>query len=901
MTTADPYDDPASDDDSVEDEQDLIQELEHRRSLRGIVAAVAALVAISFSAFQMWLAARGFIFQATLPVVGEVRLAALQLLQVNALHVVFALVLTFLLYPPTVRSGAFTRRFAGVVPALRDRFGADSPVTRTAAGGRRAVRWFMVDSEAERVTPLDMLFILFALLAGAYMLTDFTEIRRMRALGMGSGQTIPEVYPFLSAPVEAVAALGIPLDEVSYAFVLGVLGVLLVLEATRRALGVYLMVIVASFIVYARYGYLIPQSAAYVGILSIPPLGWDVIVQNLWYNTENGVFGIPVTVSVQFIYIFILFGAFLETSGAGKWFIELAYAATGQRKGGPAKASILASGFMGTISGSSIANTVTTGAFTIPLMKRSGYRPEFAGAVEASASSGGQILPPVMGAAAFLIVEYTLTPYADVILAAAVPAVVFFFGVWVMVHLEASRANIGGLGEEDVVGFRRHARRGWFYLVPLVLLLYYLIAVRLSVARSAWFTVVAIVALISLVAAYNERTRLPLLAVIALLFLAQVAAFATRGVALVPAIRGAEGTGMAFGAAFSAAAGKLGWIIIAVSAVTLLLRPHMDAPLLDYDDQVYDSTRTTADALNRPSLADNRAFTLLGFVLKSMDGGARTATPVVVAVAAAGIIPGVVSATGLGPNLTALILQVAGGSIVVLLVLTAISSIILGMGMPTTVTYIILVSMLGPAISAFGIPILAAHLFILYFGVIADITPPVAVAAYAASGIAKSDQFQTGVEAFSLSLNKAIVPFAFVLSPGILLLRGVGTGEEVHVLNLADVADVGYFVPEVLIPIAGVFIGVIGLAATVIGYLYTDVSRAERAAFALAALLLMAPGLLFNVFFTTLSLFGVTPSFDPLVLDLAMRFVGLILFGVLVTKNRRDASAQAAEAPAPAA
>ncbi|TKX52314.1 TRAP transporter large permease subunit, partial [Halorubrum sp. SP3] len=186
-----------------------------------------------------------------------------------------------------------------------------------------------------------------------------------------------------------------------------------------------LMIIVPSFIVYARWGYLISGNTPFVGLLAIPQFTWPDIIQNLWYNTENGVFGIPVTVSVSFIYIFILFGSFLEMSGAGQWFIDLAYAATGHRKGGPAKSSILASGFMGTISGSSIANTVTTGAFTIPLMKKSGYSPEFSGAVESSASSGGQILPPVMGAAAFLMVQYTATPFREIIILATIPAIVF--------------------------------------------------------------------------------------------------------------------------------------------------------------------------------------------------------------------------------------------------------------------------------------------------------------------------------------------------------------------------------------------------------------------------------------------------------------------------------------------
>ena len=883
-----------------EDTDELIEELERRRSLRGVAAMAVLLIAVAFSTFQMWLAARGFIFQFSLPLLGEVNLGSLQSLQVNAIHVTFGLLLTFLLFPATQGDGAFSRRLARVVPALEARLEREHPVARGARGVRRGVRWLLLDPDRNRVTPIDIGLMVAAALACLYILTDFDEIQQLRSLGLDFGRTTVEVYPFLELLIEAISALGIPLDEVSYAFILGALGILLVLEATRRTLGVYLMIIVGLFIVYARFGFLIPNDAAIVGVLGrIQQTGWSDIVQNLWYNTANGVFGVPVRVSVQFIYIFILFGAFLEMSGAGRWFIDLAYAATGRRKGGPAKASILASGFMGTISGSSIANTVTTGAFTIPLMKRTGYRSEFAGAVEASASSGGQILPPVMGAAAFLIVEYTLTPFADVIVAAAVPAIVFFFGVWVMVHLEASRAGIGGVDVTELVALRSHLRSGWFYLVPIGLLLYYLIGARLTVARSAWFTLVAIAALIALVAAYNRRTRWPLLGVIVGLALAEFAAHLLAGTGVIGAVTGSGEGAMAPGAAAAVVAGELGWIILAVSLLTLLARPSHDAPLLNYDEQVDETAGTAASRLDRPRLANNGVFAYLTFVVKSMESGARTATPVVIAVAAAGVIPGVISTTGLGPNLTSLIISVAGGSLVLLLIITAFSSIILGMGMPTTVTYIILVALLGPAIAQFEVPLLAAHLFILYFGVIADITPPVAVAAYAASGVAKSDPFQTGVEAFSLSLNKAIVPFAFVLVPGIVLLRrepnaaSLESGEKYSVLGFADVLDLVYFIPEVLVPIAGVFLGVVALGATVIGFLYTPVSRSERAVFGLVALLLMAPGLLFNSTESLLALLGVGITFDTLTFDLALRTIGGVLFAALALINRRRLGSEA--------
>jgi TRAP-type uncharacterized transport system fused permease subunit len=357
-------------------------------------------------------------------------------------------------------------------------------------------------------------------------------------------------------------------------------------------------------------------------------------------------------------------------------------------------------------------------------------------------------------------------------------------------------------------------------------------------------------------------------------------------VGIVGLLTGASAEPLAVVPALFAAAGTLGSIIVFVSVAVMLARPRGETPLLNFDSAVDTASERFARGLSRPRLAETRPFRYLTFVGKSMDSGARTSTEVVVAVAAAGIIPGVVSATGLGPNLTALIKAVAGGSIVLLLLFTAIASIILGMGMPTTVTYIILVSLLGPAIAqSSNIPLLAAHLFILYFGVIADITPPVAVAAYAASGVAKSDPFRTGTKAFSLSLNKAIVPFAFALTPGILLLRG--QNQDFRVLNAADVAELTYFVPEVVIPIVGVFVGVVALGATVIGYFYSPVGRTERALFVVAAFLLMAPLLVLNAATDVLGFVGIVGDVgEPLVVDLGLRAAGAVLFGALTLKNR---------------
>ncbi|GAA0204290.1 TRAP transporter permease [Halobaculum roseum] len=872
---------------SPEEAEQLVDEIERRRSLTGLAAVAVSVVGICFSVFQLYLAARSFTFTIPLPLVADIQVS-LQLLQANAVHVAFALVLTFLLFPASMGDGFVSRGLGGAVETVADRLGRENPASRAFEGLRGVFRWAFVDPDRSRVTPFDVACIVTAILSAVYFLTEFSEIRDIRFFGLTAGRPVTEVYPFLDPVFGGVPVVG----EFSYSFALGIAGVLLVLEATRRTLGLPLMIIVATFIVYARWGYLISGNTPFIGLLAIPELTWPQIVQNLWYNTENGVFGIPVTVSVSFIYIFILFGSFLEMSGAGQWFIDLAYAATGGRKGGPAKASILASGFMGTISGSSIANTVTTGAFTIPLMKRSGYSPEFAGAVESSASSGGQILPPVMGAAAFLMVQYTATPFAEIIILATIPAIVFFFGVWVMVHLKAVQEGIGGMPDADRESMVDHLKRGWFYLVPIFLLLYYLIIERLSVSRSAWFTLVALVALITVIAAYSDETRLMLAASLAVILGAEFASHVVAGVPVTGLLGGGGAVGLPPAEAASVLLGRIGWYAMLAGVVTMLIHSDVQSKVLDLNPTVQNTAESVGERTGR-DLGDNQLFRVGSFVVISMEEGARTAVPVVVAVAAAGIIPGVISVSGLGPNLTSLLLALSGGSIVVMLLVTAVSSIILGMGMPTTVTYIILISMLSTPLVEFGIPLLAAHLFILYFGVIADITPPVAVAAYAASGVAKSDPFETGVKAFSLSLNKAIVPFAFVLAPGIVLLREKADAadlplrERYRVVDFADLAELSYSVPEILVPVVGVFLGVVALGATVIGTLYTRVGRIQRAGFALSSILLMAPGLLSATVFDLLGLVGVTVTVDALLLDLTLRAVGLIVFVALAAQNRR--------------
>ncbi|NKE36952.1 TRAP transporter permease [Natronococcus sp. JC468] len=881
---------------SDEEQQQLMEEVQRRRSHRGPAIAIVSLIAIAFSAFQMWIAARGYAFEATLPFVGEYRLVGFQQLQINAIHVAFGLVLAFLLFPTSRGDGFLARRLGRIEPAVGNRLGDDHPVTRATARISGAVGWFFLDPEMNRIAPVDVLLAVLAVLPAYYTATQYDEIQRIAVLRFEDTQTLPEIFPVLVPFEGALSAVGVPIADVSAAFVLAVLGMALVLEATRRALGLVLASLVALFIAYARWGYLVPQDSA-IGALWVQPDNWANIMYNLWYTVEAGVHSQPVSVSVRFIYIFILFGAFLEMSGAGKWFIDLAYSATGTRKGGPAKASVVSSGFMGMLSGSSIANTVTTGAFTIPLMKRSGYSPEFSGAVESSSSSGGQMLPPVMGAAAFLIVEFTGTPYADVIIAATLPALAFFFGMWVMVHFEAVRGDIGGLSRSELPDVRSALRTGWFYLIPLALLLYYLVIARLSINRSGWLTIVAVVALLAVVAAYDERTRGPLFATIAALFAVQAGAYATIGAGIGDAVRSIVGLGgmadadpMALEAALSAAVGDLAMIALLVGIAFVLLRPRAEAPLLEFDDEVEAAAERSAAALGRPALSGNRAYRFGNFLLKSMDSGARTATTVVVAVAAAGVVPGVISVSGLGPNLAALIGDISGDSMLILLTLTGVAAIIFGMGMPTTAMYIILVAMLEAPLVEAGVVVLAAHLFVLYWGLMADVTPPVAVAAFAGAGVAKAEEMKTASLAFLLSLNKVLVPFAFVFSPGILFLR------DGEVAGWTDVTDLGYVVPEIVIPVFGMFVGVYALGVTIIGYQYARVTPTRRALYSVASILLMVPEIPLLLLEGVLALAGVPSALTIFELTAALRGIGLAMLAALTYRNRSRADLEEADA-----
>lgn len=491
---------------------------------------------------------------------------------------------------------------------------------------------------------------------------------------------------------------------------MGILAIILVLEITRRVVGPELPIVAIIFILYARFGPYFPSPLDHRGFT------WTRLIEHTYLTTE-GIFGTPIMVSSTFVFLFILYGAFLEKTGVGQFFIDMAFAATGGMRGGPAKAAVLASGLMGSISGSSVANTVTTGAFTIPAMKRVGYRPEFAGAVEAAASTGGQIMPPVMGAAAFIMSEMTGIPYFQIIAAAAIPAILYYLAVGTMVHVEATKTGLRGLPKAQLPNAKATMKKGWHLIIPLVAIIYFLMIGRSPFKAAYWSIWLAIGA-----AALKKETRI--------------------------------------------------------------------------------------------SIKD---------FFNAMENGARSAIGVAAACACAGIVVGVVTLTGLGLRFASLIINVAGGNLIITLILTMFASIILGMGLPTTAKYIVLATMAAPALVQLGVPLIAAHLFILYFGVVADITPPVALAAYAGAGIAGANAMKTGFIALKLALAGFLIPYIFVLSPALVLVN-VTWAQAIHTFITASV-------------------GIIGLATGVQGFFLIKTRFYERMLLFVSAFALIVPGL----------------------------------------------------------
>jgi TRAP transporter 4TM/12TM fusion protein len=490
---------------------------------------------------------------------------------------------------------------------------------------------------------------------------------------------------YIMAIAGALAALYIMLDWEGIALrsgtptlrdiFMGLLVVILLLEAARRAIGPALSIIVLVFTIYAFMGPYLIELLAFKGV-SVRKYVTQVSL------SSEGIYGIPLGVSATVVYLFVLLGALLEKAGAGQFFIDLAMSLLGRFRGGPAKAAVGASGLMGMISGSSIANIVTTGTFTIPLMKRVGYPPKKAAAIEVASSTDGQIMPPIMGAAAFIIAEYVNVPYIEVIKAAAIPAFVSYFALFYITHLEAMKLGIKGLPRDELPGFFATLKKGIAYLLPIGVLLFELLILRHSPELAAFKAIIVLVVVII----YRE-----------------IAAAYRKKESLVNAIK--------------------------------------------------------------------KSFNIL---IQGLINGSRNMIPVALATAAAGIIVGIVS-MGIGGMITQIVESIASGNVFLLLIITAAASLLLGMGLPTTATYIVMASLTAPIIVqvstvyGFFVPLIAAHLFCFYFGILADDTPPVGLAAYAAAAIAKSEPIPTGIQGFFYDLRTAVIPFMFIFNTDLIL------------------------------------------------------------------------------------------------------------------------------------
>ena len=464
--------------------------------------------------------------------------------------------------------------------------------------------------------------------------------------------------------------------------IVGVITTLVVLEAARRAVGLGMTIIGICAVLYAfagRRGEL-PWLADWLpGILGHRGYSLERLASQLTLGAE-GIFGLPLGVAATFIFVFVLFGAFLEVTGAGKFFIDLAYAATGRQRGGPAKAAVIASAGMGSISGSAIANVVTTGAFTIPLMKRLGYRPEQAGGIEAAASTGGQIMPPLMGAGAFLMSEFTRVPYVDIVLISIFPAVLYFGAVYLLVHIAAVKQGMRGIPAEQLPSVRSVLAEGWHFLLPLVALTWLLIA-GYSPMRVGFYAILSVLA---------------------------------------------------------AAGGRALW----------------------------DFARAKPSARGFVELC--RAG--LAKTLDALELGARNAVAVSMACAVAGIIVGVVGLTGLGLKFSAMMIAFSGGNLFLALVLVLVASLILGLGLPVTAAYIVLIILVGPALQEdFGVPLLIAHLVVFWYSQDSNVTPPVALAGFAGAAIAGSRPMPTSLQAWKYAKGLYLIPLFMVYNESIVV------------------------------------------------------------------------------------------------------------------------------------
>lgn len=525
----------------------------------------------------------------------------------------------------------------------------------------------------------------------------------------------------------------------------GIIATITVLEASRRAVGLGMTIIGLIAILYAFAGPRgeLPWLGQFLpGILEHRGYNLDRLVGQLYLGQE-GIFGLPMGVAATYIFIFVLFGAFLEITGAGKFFIDLAYAATGRQRGGPAKAAVIASAGMGSISGSAIANVVTTGAFTIPLMKRLGYKPHQAGGIEAAASTGGQIMPPLMGAGAFLIAEYTRLPYLEVVKVSILPAFMYFATVYLFVHIIALKEGMQGMAKDELPQMSDVLKHGWHFLLPLAVLVW-LLMMNMSPMRVGYYAIVC-------------------------MLLVAVLRFAV-------------------------------WFLF------------------------------VAPGEGQPVTAERLGLACRNGLLKLLEGlelGARNAVAVTMACAVAGIIVGVVGLTGLGLKFSAMMLAFSGGNLLLALIMVLLASLVLGMGLPVTASYIVLIVLVGPALAnEFGVPLLIAHLVVFWYSQDSNVTPPIALAGFAGAAIAGAKPMETSFQSWKFAKGLYLVPLFMVYNPEIIV------GGPVWLLIWKG------------------FTGLLALgafAATLEGYLFTRMAIWQRVLLLPAIVGVFLPSLVFDV------------------------------------------------------
>ena len=490
-----------------------------------------------------------------------------------------------------------------------------------------------------------------------------------------------------------------------YQIVIGIIGILALVEVTRRCVGVPILCVAFFFVIYAlSFGLTNPEFFGRV----------RYFVRNLFY-TKEGIFSTPVNVCSKYIVVFIIFGAFLERTGISNFFIQLANCVAGRFSGGPAKVSVISSALCGMVSGSSVGNTVTTGSVTIPMMKKTGYKAEFAGAVEAAASTGGQIMPPIMGAAAFLMADFIGVPYSSILSRAILPAILYFAGIFITVHLEAKRLGLSGIPKEELPKFKLLVRK-IYLLLPLVMLVVWVSGNYMTMQRAASFAIVLSI----VVSLFDKENRITL-----------------------------------------------------------------------------------------PKFFD------------ALEAGGKSTITVATACGVAGIISGSITMTGLANELINGIIAVSNNHLIIALFLTMLCCIVLGMGVPTTANYCIMAATCAPILIRMGVPALAAHFFVFYFGIVADITPPVALAAYAGSAIAKANPMKTAFNASRLAIAVFIVPYVFCFSPALLMID----------TNAMEVIRI----------VITSFIGIFGVAAGLEGYLKKEMNPLQRILFVVAGLMLIFP------------------------------------------------------------